>query len=99
MKNTHIKMIAQRTAEGKTILVGVIPDDFIGDNLPDIIEVQAILPPKTIYNGTAPTIKILPGSIKDRTEDLRGTGIAGIITQEMWYIHEENSFDPFGIEL
>jgi hypothetical protein len=99
MKTTYFKFIAQKTAEGKTILVAVIPDDMLGKNLPSIISGQAFLMPATIYTGTYPQIKINTDTIEDRTEELKGMGIAGIITEEMWYIKNDVKEDVMGISL
>ena len=99
MKTTYFKFIAQKTAEGKTILVAVIPDDMLGKNLPSIYEGQAFLMPATIYTGTYPQIKINSDTIVDRTEELKGLGIAGIITSEQWYIKNDVKEDVMGISL
>ena len=99
MKTIYFKFIAQKTAEGKTILVAVIPDDMLGEDLPTIIEGQAFLMPSTIYTGTYPQIKIDSGTIVDRTEELKGMGIAGIITSEQWYIKSDTKKDVMGISL
>ena len=99
MKTTYFKFIAQKTAEGKTILVAVIPDDMLGKDLPTIIEGQAFLMPATIYTGTYPQIKINSDTILDRTEELKGLGISGIITSEQWYIKNDVKEDVMGISL
>jgi hypothetical protein len=99
MKTTYFKFIAQKTDEGKTILVAVIPDDMLGKDLPTIIEGQAFLMPATIYTGTYPQIKINTDSIKDRTGDLCGLGIHGIIMREGWYIKNDIKEDVMGISL
>ncbi len=99
MKTTYFKFIAQKTAEGKTILVAVIPDDMLGKDLPLIISGQAFLMPATIYTGTYPQIKINTDTIEDRTEELKGMGIAGIITSEQWYIKNDIKEDVMGISL
>lgn len=99
MNTTYFKFIAQRTIEGKTIFVAVIPDDMLGKNLPDIIEGQAYLMPATIYTGSYPQIKINSDTIINRTEDLKGLGIAGIITSEQWYIENTLEEDVLGISL
>jgi len=99
MKTIYFKFIAQRTAEGKTILVAVIPDEMLGKNLPSIVEGQAFLMPATIYTGTYPQIKINSDTIVDRTEDLKGLGISGIITSEDWYLQTSTSKDTMGISL
>jgi hypothetical protein len=99
MKTTYFKFIAQKATEGKTILVAVIPDDMLGSDLPLIYEGQAFLMPATIYTGTYPQIKINSDTIIDRTEDLKGQGIAGIITSEEWYIKNDIRTDVLGISL
>jgi len=99
IKTTYFKFIAQKTADGQTILVAVIPDDMLGDNLPAIIEGQAFLMPMTVYTGTYPQIKINSDTIIDRTDDLKGKGIAGIITSEQWYIKDDTKPDVLGISL
>jgi hypothetical protein len=96
MKTTYFKFIAQKTADDKTILVAVIPDDMLGKDLPTIIEGQAFLMPATIYTGTYPQIKINSDTIVDRTEELKGKGIAGIITSEQWYIKNDIKEDIKG---
>jgi len=99
MKTIYFKFIAQKTAEGKTILVAVIPDDMLGEDLPTIIEGQAFLMPSTIYTGPYPQIKINSETIVDRTKELSGLGIAGIITSEQWYIKSDTKKDMLGISL
>lgn len=99
MKNEYFKMIVQKTVAGKSILVAVVPDDFICDGLPLIFEVQAVKMAPTIYTGTYPTIKIIPETIKDRSDSLKGLGIGGILTEEEWYNVPKEEKDLFGIAL
>ena len=99
MNTTYFKFIAQRTFEDKTILVAVIPDDMLGKNLPNIIEGQAFMMPKTIYTGTYPQIKINSNTFVDRTEKLKGMGISAIITSEQWFIKTDVKEDVLGISL
>lgn len=99
MKTVYFKFIAQKTAKDKTILVAVIPDDMLGENLPSIIEGQGFLMPATIYTGTYPQIKINSDTIIDRTEELKGLGISGIITSEEWYIKNSIQEDIMWISL
>lgn len=98
MKTTHIKFIAQQTTEEHTILVTVIPNDMLGKNLPNIYELDGFKMPATIYTGTYPQLKLNTDTIKERP-DLKGLGIAGIITGENWYIQEESQTDYLGISL
>lgn len=101
MKTTFVKVIAQKAggSNGKTILVAVVPDEFLGEGNSDIMEFQAMLPPPTIYTGTYPTLRIMPETGIDRMEDLRGMGIAGIITGESWYNQDQEESDVMGIGL
>jgi hypothetical protein len=99
MTTTYFKFIAQKTLDGKTILVAVIPDDMLGKDLPLIYEGQAFLMPSTIYTGTYPTIKINTTTITDKTEEFKGIGIEGIITQAEWYIQNDVKKDVLGISL
>lgn len=99
MKNTYFKMIGQKSVNGKMILVAVVDENLLGENLPSIFEVQAFKMAPTIYTGTYPQIKINLEMIKDRTEDLKGSGINGIITEEMWYCKTNEEKDVFGISL
>lgn len=99
MKTTYFKFIAQKTVEGKTILVAVIPDDMLGKDLPSIYEGQAFLMPATIYTGTYPQIKINTDTIIDKTEEFKGLGISGIITEAEWYIKNDVKQDVMGISL
>lgn len=99
MKTTYFKFIAQKTAVGKTILVAVIPDDMLGKNLPSIIEGQAFLMPSTIYTGTYPQIKINTDTIIDKTDELKGLGIIGILMESEWYITNDIKEDMMGISL
>lgn len=98
MKNTFFKMIGQKSVNGKMILVAVVDENLLGENLPYIFEVQALKLPATIYTGTYPQIKINPETIKDRT-DLKGSGIAGILTEEMWYCQTNEQEDILGISI
>lgn len=96
METIYFKAIVQKSAEGKSILVAVIPDDMLGQNLPNIFEVQVFKMPATIYTGTYPQIKINTDTIKDRP-DLKGFGIAGIITESAWYNKIVKTEDNLGI--
>lgn len=88
-----------KTTGGKTIMVSVIPDDFMYPDMPVICEFQSIKLPANIYTGTYPTIKINVDTMKDRTEDLKGLGIDGILTEEQWYNIEKEIKDDYGIHL
>lgn len=99
MKNEYFNLIGQKAPGGKMILIAVVPDNLLGNNLPAIFEVQAIKLAPTIYTGTYPTIKINSETIKDRTEDLKGKGVAGIITGKNWYNVTQNETDIYGLEL
>lgn len=99
MENLYFKAIFQKTTENKAIMVAVVPDDFICNGLPVIFEVQAVKVAPTIYTGTYPTIRLIPETIKDRTEDLKGLGISGILTQPEWFIKTVETEDQLGIGL
>lgn len=99
MKNEYFNMICQKAAGGKMIMMAVVPDDLLGKGLPSIFEVQAIRLVPTIYTGTYPTIKINMETIKDRTEDLKGTGIDGIATGENWYNVSKEDNNIYGINI
>lgn len=98
MKTTYIKFIAQKTTENYTILVTVIPNDMLGKDLPNICELQGFKMPATIYTGTYPTLKLNTDTIKER-DDLKGMGIAGILTSEEFYCQEEINKDYLGISI
>lgn len=99
MKATYFKMICQKTGNGKMIIVAAVAENMFGENLPSIFELQAFKMPATIYTGTYPQIKINSETIKDRTEDLKGLGIDGIITEEQWYCQTNEEKDEYGIAL
>ena len=98
MKTTHMKFIAQKTTENHTILVTVIPNDMLGKDLPSIYELQGFKMPATIYTGTYPTLKFNTDTIEKR-DDLKGMGIAGILTSEQFYCKEVITEDYLGISL
>lgn len=98
MKTTYFKTIFQKTTDNHTIMIAVIPNDMIGDNLPEIFEAQAFKMPTTIYTGTYPQIKINTDTIKDRS-DLFGSGIAAIITKSEWYCKDTVEQDTLGISI
>lgn len=98
MKTTYFKTILQKTTATHTILVAVIPNDMIGENLPDLCEMQAFMMPQTIYTGTYPQIKLNTDTVKDRS-DLKGDGIAGILTEDIWYTKVVDNEDTMGIGL
>lgn len=98
MKTTYFKTIIQKTTATHSILVAVIPNDMLGNNLPDIYQMQAFMMPQTIYTGTYPQIKINTDTIEDRS-DLKGDGIAGILTEDNWYSKVVESEDLLGISL
>lgn len=98
MNNEYFNMICQKAPGGKMVIMAVVPDDLLGEGLPSIFEVQAVKLVPTIYTGTYPTIKIISETIKDRP-DLRGEGVAGIITGENWYNVSKEDKDVLGIHL
>ena len=55
--------------------------------------------PATIYTGTFPQIKINTDTIVDKTEEFKGLGIVGIITEAEWYIKNDIKEDVMGISL
>jgi hypothetical protein len=97
MKDTYFKIIGQKAVNDKIILVAVVDENFLGENLPSIFEVQAFKMAPTIYTETYPQIKINSETIKDRTDDLKGSGIGGIITEEMWYCKTIERKDIYSI--
>lgn len=99
MKNTYFKMIGQKTGQGKMVIVAVVDENLLGEDLPSIFEVQALKMAPTIYTGTYPQIKINSETIKDRTGDLKGMGIAGILTEDLWYEKSITEDDVFGVAL
>lgn len=96
MINSYFKMIGQKTVGGKMILVAVVDEKFLGE-VPMIFEVQAFKMAPTIYTGTYPQIKVNIETLVDKTEELKGTGIAGILTQESWYNKDIQTEDQLGI--
>jgi len=100
MKNSYFKMIGQKSGNGKVILVAVVDESFFNtsDELPNIFEVQNIKMAPTIYSGIYPNIRVNTGTITSR-EDLKGMGIAGILTEEGWYYKTNDEKDLFGISL
>jgi hypothetical protein len=98
MQNTYFKIIGQSVGD-KMILVAVVDKNLLGENLPSIFEVQAFKMAPTVYTGTYPQIKINSETVKDRTEDLKGSGINGIVTEEMWYCVSKDVKDFLGISI
>lgn len=99
MKNTYFKMIGQKMPNGKMIIVAVVDDNFMDcGEVPNIFEVQSLKQAPTIYTGTYPNIRINIETIKDRV-DLKGMGIAGILTEEQWYCADRKTEDTFGISI
>lgn len=96
MTDLYFKIIGQKSSEDKMIIVAVVPTDFFGP-VPEIFEAQGVKLSPTIYSGIFPNIRVFPDSIKDRTEELKGMGIAGIITSEQWYNKAVENKDPLGI--
>ena len=99
MKNEYFNMICQKAPGGKMIMMAVVPDDLLCEGLPSIFEVQAIRLVPTIYTGTYPRIKINMETIKDRTDYLKGTRIAGIATGENWYNVSKEDNNIYGINI
>jgi hypothetical protein len=99
MKNEYFNMICQKAPGGKMIIMAVVPDNLLGEGLPPIFEVNAIRMVPTIYTGTYPTIKVLSGTIKDRTEDLKGMGVDGIVTGRNWFNASEEDKNIYGINI
>lgn len=99
MKNEYFNMICQKAPDGKMVMMAVVPDNLLGEGLPSIFEVNAIKLAPTIYTGKYPTIKILSGTIRDRTDDLKGVGVQGIITGRNWWNASEEDKNDLGINL
>lgn len=99
MQNIYFNAVVQKTLEGKSILVAVIPDDMLGKDMPLIAEIQCFKMPATIYTGTYPQIKVNTDTITDVTERFKGMGIDGILTQNEWYNQTEKKEDLYGISL
>ncbi len=98
LTTTYFKVIGQKSSTLHTILVAVIPNEMLGEGLPDIWEAQAFKMPSTIYTGSYPQIKINTDTVKSR-EDLKGFGIAGIITEDQWYTKTTETPDSLGIAI
>jgi len=95
---THFfKVIGQKTS-GKLVLIAVVEQDMLGD-VPEIFELQATQLPKNIYTGTYPTIKLNMSTLVDQTDELKGMGLAGIITESDWYTTNRVENDPLGISI
>lgn len=99
MKNEFFNMICQKAPDGKMIMIAVVPDDLIAPGLPSIFQVQAVRTVPTIYTGTYPTIRIIPETILDRTEDLKGQGVSGIVTGQNWFNTSQEDYNTYGINL
>lgn len=99
MKNEYFNMICQKAPDGKMIMIAVVPDDLLGLGLPSIFQVQAVRTVPTIFTGTYPTIRIIPETIKDRNDDLKGEGVAGIVIGENWYNISQEDKNIYGINL
>ena len=98
MKNEYFNMIGQKAPNGKMILIAVVPDDLFGE-VPSIFEVQAVRTVPTIYTGTYPTIRIISDTMKNKTEDLKGEGVAGIVTGENWFNESKEDKNEYSINL
>lgn len=96
MKTTYFKVVVQKTTETHSILMAVIPNEMLG-KLPLICDMEAFMMPKTIYTGTYPQIKINTDTIRDRTEDLKGLGASGILTEDGWATKIVEQEDHLGI--
>lgn len=97
METTYFKLMGQKTGD-KLVLFAVVDKDFLG-KIPSIFQAQCIKMPPTIYTGTYPTLKINTDTIEDVTEEFKGDGIAGILTEAAWYCKTTNEKDIFGIEI
>lgn len=97
MKTTYFKMIAQKVTADHTVLIAVVPNDFLGKELPEICEMEAYKMPSTIYTGTYPQVKINTDTINDITEEYRGMGVNGIITTAGWAVNVKETEDILGI--
>ena len=99
MTNEYFNMICQKAPGGKMVLLAVVPDTLFGEGLPAIFEVQAVKLVPNIYTGYYPTIKVISETINDRTEDLKGEGVAGIVTGENWYNVSKEDKNTYGINI
>lgn len=97
MKTSYFKVIGQKMGNGKVLVMAVMDEDTIQQDLPSIFELQAMVLPKTIYTGTYPSIKYNLDTLKDVTEEFKGSGAGGIITKADWYNKDVESQDSMGI--
>ncbi|MBK5721401.1 hypothetical protein JGH11_11000 [Dysgonomonas sp. Marseille-P4677] len=98
MKTEHFNIICQKAGNGKMVLIAVVPEDIFGIDLPSISEVHAIRTVPTVFTGTYPTIRIIDDTFKSR-DDLKGQGVAGIVTGENWYNTSQEDKNELGINL
>jgi hypothetical protein len=98
MKTEYFKLMGQKSLYGKMIVFAVVPDDLFGQ-VPDIFECEAFLMPATIYTGTYPQIKVNTDTVKDVTDEHKGMGIAGIITETWWANKTIEQEDQLGISI
>lgn len=99
MTTSYFKVIGQKMGNGKVLIMAVMDEKSIDNDLPSIFELQAMVLPKTIYTGTYPSIKFNTSTVKDVTEEFKGSGANGIITTAEWYNQDDISDDPMGISL
>jgi hypothetical protein len=97
MANKHFILKGQLTA-GKLVLFAVVDADMLGD-VPSIFQMEAFLMQPTIYTGTYPQIKINTDTVQDLTEEFKGMGIAGIITESGWATKTVETPDDMGINI
>jgi len=98
MKNEFFNIICQKATDGKMIMIAVVPDDLLGEDLPPIFQAQAVRTVPTVFTGTYPTIRIISDTIQERS-DLKGQGVAGIVTGENWYNSSQEDKNTYGINL
>ena len=99
LKYTYFKGVLQRNGDGKVVLMAVLPDDFLGKELPTVSEIEACIQPKTIYTGTDPVIKVNPQTLKDISKQYKGHGLAMIATSVEWMLEVRVAPDQLGISL
>lgn len=99
LKRTFIKFAIQRNGQNRAVLIAVVPDDFLGVELPMVSEVEACLEPKTILNAGMPTITINPDTIKDNSKEFGMYRIDQLAMGMKWMIEVRVSPDELGISL
>lgn len=97
LKTTHFRAFGQLVGGAPNLVFMCFvmdKNDLDLGELPNQFTVDGVKLPPTIYTGTYPQLKLNPETILER-EDLKGMGIAGIVTDECVFSYKNQFSEDY----